>query len=328
MNGTVHISLPIRIVITTEGIFGIILNITAITVVFTSQFGSKFTTFVFRAQPIFDLSACLSTATYYMAEFMSLANNGTGIYIIDVIICHIWFRNGLFWLPCVLIVQNLVCISLDRVSSVLFLGSLKAYTNIYFFVYFVYMLSMFLILYIPTPLLRRYTDGRCVMDFSFPWIQTKVFLDYIVYSWVVFSYFVPVLVTLISHAWIIRVLKTPRSSHRNCATQNFEATLQIQRKITQLVITTAIMSCQQAILHSFECIVQILITTGVVTYTYSTTFEQMGTCLMLLGCMLNPCILIFSTAPLRKRLLSSVKSVTEKISSIGGVGKHTESIMQ
>ncbi|CAH8464464.1 unnamed protein product [Schistosoma curassoni] len=328
MNGTIYISLPIRIIITTEGIFGIILNIVAITVVFTSQFGSKFTTFVFRAQPIFDLSACFSTAMYYMIQSISPGNNGTGIYIIDVIICHFWFKNGLFWLPCILSVQNLVCISLDRASSVLFLGSFKTYTNKFFVLYFLYMLSMFLILYIPTPLLRRYTDGQCVMDFSFPWIQTKVFLGYIVYSWVVFSYFVPVLVTLVSHAWIIHVLKISNPSHQNCATQNFEATLQIQKKTTQLVITTTIMSCQLAILHSFECISQILIACEVVVYTYGTPIEQMGTILISLGCTLNPCILIFSTAPLRKRLLTSVKSVTERISSIATIGKHTESLMQ
>ncbi|CAH8466494.1 unnamed protein product [Schistosoma haematobium] len=153
---------------------------------------------------------------------------------------------------------------------------------------------MLLILYIPTPLLRRYTDGQCVMDFSFPWIQTKVFLGYIVYSWVVFSYFVPVLVTLVSHAWIIHVLKISSPSHQNCTTQNFEATLQIQKKITQLVITTTIMSCQLAILHSFECISQILIACEVVVYTYGTPIEQMGTILILLGSRYQHFVLIIT----------------------------------
>uniref|UniRef100_A0A5K4F6M7 G_PROTEIN_RECEP_F1_2 domain-containing protein n=1 Tax=Schistosoma mansoni TaxID=6183 RepID=A0A5K4F6M7_SCHMA len=119
MNKTVDLSSSIQIIVTTEGIFGIILNITAITVVFTSQFGSKFTTFVFRAQPIFDLSACFITAIYYIIQFTNGYNKFTGLYIIDRLLCHFWFQNSLFWLPCILSVQNLVCISLDRMNVLL-----------------------------------------------------------------------------------------------------------------------------------------------------------------------------------------------------------------
>ncbi|CAI2724503.1 unnamed protein product [Schistosoma spindalis] len=180
---------------------------------------------------------------------------------------------------------------------------------------------MFLILYIPTPLLRRYADSQCVMDFSFPWIQTTAFLDYIVYSWVVFAYFVPVLVMLISHAWVIHIIKKSQSLRHSDASQNVESSLQIKRTVIQLVITTAIMSCQQAILHSFECISQILIICEVVVYTYGTPIEQMGTILILFGCSSNPCILIFSTTTLRRYLWSLIKGKKQKTSSIETYGQ-------
>ncbi|TNN08702.1 amine GPCR [Schistosoma japonicum] len=328
MNGTAYMNLPIEIIIITEGLIGTIFNVTAIVVLFNVHFGTKFTTFVIKAQPIFDLSACLSTAIFHIIEFISPNNGATGIYFIDFIICHFWFRNAFFWLPCILSVQNLVCISFDRVSSVIFIGLHKANSNRFFAFYFVYILLMLLVLYVPTPLLRQYTGSQCVMDFSFPWIHTRVFLDYVVYSWVVFAYFIPVLVMLISHAWIIHVLKISGSPHHSCASQNFETTLQTKRKIHQLVITTAIMSLQQAVLHSFECISQILITNGVVVYTYGTPIEQMGTFLILLGCLSNPCILIFGTSTLRRRLSASIRTFTERMSSVGTSNQLTKSSTQ
>ncbi|CAH8465761.1 unnamed protein product [Schistosoma margrebowiei] len=321
MNETVYVTLPIRIIVIIEGIIGALFNMVAIVVIFRVTIGSKFTSFLLRTQSLLDFGACFSAAVYYIIQSTNIYNKHTGLYIIDILICHLWFRNASFWLFCIMSVQNLVCISLDRVSSVLFLGSFKKYTNRFFVLYFLYMLSMFLILYIPTPLLRRYTDSRCVMDFSFPWIQTTTFLDYIVYSWVVFEYFVPVLVMLISHAWVIHIIRKSQSSRHSDSLQNVESSLQIKRTVIQLVITTAIMSCQQAILHSFECISQILIICEVVVYTYGTPIEQMGTILILFGCSSNPCILIFSTSTLRRYLLSLIKGKKQKMSSIETYGQ-------
>ncbi|TNN08701.1 amine GPCR [Schistosoma japonicum] len=257
MNETVNMSLPVQIIITIEGIIGTIFNIIAIIVVINVNFGSKFTTFIFRAQPIFDLSACLLTTIYYIIQFTENYNRSTGLYIIDILFCHFWFRNALFWLPCILSVQNLVCISLDRVSSIIFTGLYKSYSSRFFILYIIYVVSMVLILYTPTPLLRRFIDDHCVMDFSVPWMETKEFIDYFVYSWVILAYCVPVLVMLISHGWVIRTLRRTNSPH-NCLSRNMESNLYIKRKISQLVITTATMSVQHTVLHFFENIVTVV----------------------------------------------------------------------
>ncbi|KAK4474092.1 hypothetical protein MN116_003399 [Schistosoma mekongi] len=328
MNGTVYVILPIRIIITIEGVIGTIFNILAIIVIFKVNIGSKFTTFLLRTQSILDLSACLSAATYSIIQSTDHYNEPTGLYIIDLLICHLWFRNAAFWLSCILSVQNLVCISLDRVSSVIILGSRKSYATKFFILYFVYMLCMLLILYIPTPLLRRYNGTQCTMDFSFPWIDTKVFLDYIVYSWIVFAYFVPVTVMLLSHIWVIYTIKKSQSPSHGDTLQNMESYLKIKRKLIQLVITTAIVSLQQALLHSFECINQILIICEVIVYTYGTPMEQMGTVLILFGCSSNPCIFVFSMAALRKRLLLLFKCKAENVSSFGTTDTKSKSLRE
>ncbi|TNN08699.1 amine GPCR [Schistosoma japonicum] len=325
MNGTVYVTLPIRITIIVEGVIGTIFNIIAIVVIFKVSIGSKFTTFLLRTQSILDLSACLSAATYNIIQSTDHYNEPTGLYTIDLLICHLWFRNAAFWLSCILSVQNLVCISLDRVSSVIILGSRKSYTTKFFILYFVYMLCMFLILYLPTPLLRRYTGIQCIMDFSFPWIDTKVFLDYIVYSWIVFAYFLPVIVMLLSHVWVIYTIKKSQSPSQGDMLRNTESNMKIKRKLIQLVITTAIVSLQQAILHSFECINQILIICEVIMYSYGTPMEQMGTVLILFGCSSNPCIFVFSMAALRKRLLLLFKCKVEKMSSFGTTDAQSKS---
>ncbi|CAH8491382.1 unnamed protein product [Heterobilharzia americana] len=318
---TAFINLPFRISITSVSLLATIFNVTAIIVVFNSYFGSKFTNFILKAQPIIDLTASLSAAIFYIVQSTPYPNEQTGVYIIDLLICHFWFRNASFWFPCILSVQNLVCISIDRFTSVVFPIVYKTNSNRLFVFYFLYLTTMLLILYPPTPLFRRYTEYQCVMDYSFPWMQDKIFLDFAVYSWVVFAYTLPVLVMIISHVWVIHSIRRSQSHRHTSVSLSSDGCVQIRKKVKQLVVTTAIMSSQQAALHFFECLQQILVTTGVMSYTYGNPIEQTSTLLLLFSCLLNPCILVLTTATLRRRLSISVKRITDKVSvSSGRVG--------
>uniref|UniRef100_A0A3Q0KDN0 Amine GPCR, putative n=1 Tax=Schistosoma mansoni TaxID=6183 RepID=A0A3Q0KDN0_SCHMA len=317
MDHNVIVNLPIRITVIIEGLLGTIFNSAAIIIVFKTQFGSKLTTCMLRAQPIFDFFACLFTAIYYITQCTDRYNKLTGLYIIDILICHTWFRNAYFWLSCTFSVQNLVCISVDRVSSVIFPRLYKTHSCQFTVTYFAYMILMSLFLYMPAPILRRYMIDHCEMDFSFQWIAISEFLDFMVYSWIIFAYFIPVLVMLISHIWVIQIIRKFHSSRHTCTSQNNQSTLHMRRKISQLVITTAILSGQLALLHSYEAIRQILIANKIMTYDYQSITGHLGPILILLGCVLNPCVLILTTATLRRRLSISIKHFTEKISISG-----------
>ncbi|CAH8456398.1 unnamed protein product, partial [Schistosoma turkestanicum] len=317
MARTVIVNLPIRITVIIEGLLGTIFNSAAIIIVFKTQFGSKLTTCMLRAQPIFDFCACFFTAIYYIIQSTDYYNKLTGLYIIDLVICHTWFRNANFWLSCTFSVQNLVCISVDRVSSVIFPRLYRTHSCQFTVTYYTYMILMSLFLYMPAPVLRRYVNDHCEMDFSFPWIAASVFLDFMVYSWIIFAYFIPVLVMLISHVWVINIIRKTHSSRHSRISQNTQSTLHIKRKISQLVITTAILSGQLALLHAFESIRQILIANKVIAYSYRSITGHLGPMLILLGCVLNPCVLILTTATLRRRLSISLKIITERMSVSG-----------
>ncbi|CAH8465744.1 unnamed protein product [Schistosoma margrebowiei] len=317
MSPNVIVNLPIRITVIIEGLLGTIFNSAAIIIVFKTQFGSKLTTCMLRAQPIFDFCACFFTAIYYIIQCTDRYNELTGLYIIDLVICHTWFRNAYFWLSCTFSVQNLVCISVDRVSSVIFPRLYKTHSCQFTLTYFAYMILMSLFLYMPAPILRRYMITHCEMDFSFTWVETSLFLDIMVYSWIMFAYFIPVLVMLISHIWVIHIIRKFHSSRHTRTSHKNESTSHIRRKISQLVITTAILSGQLALLHSYESIRQILIANKIMAYNYQSITGHLGPIFILLGCVLNPCVLILTTATLRRRLSISIKVFTEKMSITG-----------
>ncbi|TNN08698.1 amine GPCR [Schistosoma japonicum] len=317
MNQNIIINMPIRITVIIEGILGTIFNSIAIIVVFKTQFGSKLTTCMLRAQPIFDFSACFLTALYYIIQSTKDYNKSTGLYVIDLLICHTWFRNGLFWLSCIFSVQNLVCISLDRVSSVLFPTLYKIHTCQFTIMYFIYIICMSALLYMPAPLLRRYINKHCSMDFSVPGVNEKVFLDFCVYGWIVFAYFIPITVMLISHILIIHTIRKSHSSRLSIVSQNKESTQYIKRKISQLAVTTAVLSGQLILLHFFECIRQILIINNIMQYNYEALTGHLGPILILLGCTLNPCILILTMTTLRRHLSISFKNIMKKLSISG-----------
>ncbi|CAH8483548.1 unnamed protein product [Heterobilharzia americana] len=313
MSNDTSINISTSIIIIFESILGALFNILAIIIVFTVHFGSKLTTIMLRAQTIFDFNACFLTAIYYITQIIGQYNKITGLYIIDLLICHLWFRNSLFWLMCILSVQNLVCISVDRVSSVIFLQLYKVYTNRFIIIYIIYLIIMILILYTPSPLLRRYVNNHCEMHFSFSWLKTDILLDFIVYTWIIFAYIIPVIIMISSHVWVIHIIKYSTLLKHNIIIQKFHTNSYIKRKIIQLVITTAIMSGQQIVLHFFECITQILIICNIIEYQYETVIGQMGTLLIILSCLLNPCVLIFTTIKLRKRLWIFIKKILDKI---------------
>nr|CAH8828136.1 unnamed protein product [Trichobilharzia regenti] len=313
MSEDIEVNLPTSIIITIEGILGTIFNMIAVIVMFTTQLGSNLTMLMLRAQIIIDFTSCFTTTIYYVMQFAKVDNKLTGLYIIDMMICHLWFRNAIFWLTCILSVQNLVCISFDRVRCVIFKNMYKVYTFKLTIVYFVYMVIMACVLYTPSPLLRRYAGDHCEMEFLLPWFKSNIFLNYIVYSWILFAYVVPVMVMITSHIWVIRVIRKSHSSQLNVESQNAEASVRVKRKISQLVITTAIMSGQQIILHLYECVYQTLIVTNLTKYRYETVTGQMSTLLILLSSVLNPCVLVLTTSALRKHVLRSLKIVADII---------------
>ncbi|CAH8830477.1 unnamed protein product [Trichobilharzia szidati] len=311
MSQDIQVNLPTSIIITIEGILGTIFNMTAVIVIFTTQLGSNLTMLMLRAQVIIDFTACLITTLYYTMQFAKIASKMTGLYIIDLLICHLWFRNALFWLTCVLSVQNLVCISLDRVRCVIFKKMYKVYSFKFTIVYFVYMVIMVFILYTPTPLLRRYVGNHCKMEFLLPWFKSNTFLNYMVSSWILFAYIVPVIIMITSHIWVIRVIRKSHSSQLNIESQNLEASVRVKRKISQLAITTAIMSGQQIILHLYEGVHQTLIVTNLTKYYYEAATGQLSTLLILLSSALNPCVLVLTTSALRRHLWRSLKILAE-----------------
>ncbi|CAH8491352.1 unnamed protein product [Heterobilharzia americana] len=336
-----YVELPLRIIITVEGFIGTILNCLSLFIVFNTRFGSKSTTVLLRLQPIYDMIACFLYAMYTATE------NGkpTQILFLDKLLCYLWSNNIAYWLGVVLSVHNIICISIDRFIAVLFPIIYKRHQLLIIIIFIIYQLCMIGLLFVPIIFFRLFISGICTYVTGPAGIDSRVYIAFRGYTWLIFQYILPLIIIITCH--ILIVIKLSRRQHHSIAclpvsvfssvtittttttttttnnsttaTTNHgvqrysESELNDHKRLVGLVIITALMSGQQAILHSYEFIRYFLTMLNIVIFSYGTVGQQMGPFLILLSSCINPCIIIATTVSLRRQFSSYLHKILSKI---------------
>nr|CAH8828195.1 unnamed protein product [Trichobilharzia regenti] len=311
-----YVQFPLRVIITIEGFIGAILNSLSLFVVFKTRFGSRSTTLMLRLQPIFDMSACFLYAMYTATE------NGrpTKILFIDKILCYLWSNNIAFWLGVVLSVHNIVCISVDRFIAVLFPIVYKQHQLLIIVMFAIYEFCMIGLLFVPIIFFRLFINGTCTYVTGPDGIDSNVYIAFRGYTWLIFQYILPLITVTMCHALIViqmkkrqrrstKSLSVAEISHIDGLQQHVDHASNENKRLVGLVVITALMSSQQAILHSYENIRYFLTMLNIVIFSYGTVGQQMGPFLILLSSCINPCILIGTTVSLRRQFSSYVHKI-------------------
>ncbi|CAH8830514.1 unnamed protein product [Trichobilharzia szidati] len=316
-----YVEFPLRVIITIEGFIGAILNSLSLFVVFKTRFGSKSTTLMLRLQPIFDMSACFLYAMYTATE------NGrpTKILFLDKILCYLWSNNIAFWLGVVLSVHNIVCISVDRFIAVLFPIVYKQHQLLIIIMFAIYEFCMTGLLFVPIIFFRLFINGTCTYVTGPDGIDSNVYIAFRGYTWLIFQYILPLITVTMCHAVIVIQMKKRQRrsiksssvieiSHTDGMQQRVDHASNENKRLVGLVVITALMSSQQAILHSYENIRYFLTMLNIVIFSYGTVGQQMGPFLILLSSCINPCIIIGTTVSLRRQFSSYVHKIWTVIS--------------
>ncbi|CAH8483532.1 unnamed protein product [Heterobilharzia americana] len=302
-----YVELPLRIIITVEGFIGTILNCLSLFIVFNTRFGSKSTTVLLRLQPIYDMIACFLYAMYTATE------NGkpTQILFLDKLLCYLWSNNIAYWLGVVLSVHNIICISIDRFIAVLFPIIYKRHQLLIIIIFIIYQLCMIGLLFVPIIFFRLFISGICTYVTGPAGIDSRVYIAFRGYTWLIFQYILPLIIIITCH--ILIVIKLSRRQHHSIACLPVSSELNDHKRLVGLVIITALMSGQQAILHSYEFIRYFLTMLNIVIFSYGTVGQQMGPFLILLSSCINPCIIIATTVSLRRQFSSYLHKILSKI---------------
>ncbi|KAK4474093.1 hypothetical protein MN116_003400 [Schistosoma mekongi] len=311
-----------RIITIIQGFIGTILNLLTLLIVFKTHFGSKSTTLLLRLQPIFDLIACFLYALYIVTENVNYleSNRPTGITFINGLLCYLWSYNIAFWFGVILSVHNIVCISIDRCIAVLIPIVYKTHHLLLILIFTTYQLCMIGLLFTPIIFFRSFVNDTCVYVAGPIGIDSSTYIAFRGYTWLLFQYIIPVLIIATSHLLIVIQLKRRQYQTKtleilnNNIQHNKDYTLNEQKKLIGLVIITALMSGQQAVLHLYESTRYFLTMLNIVTFSYGTIGQKMGPFLIVLSSCINPCILISTTVSVRKQFSSYLRKMYRKIS--------------
>ncbi|GAA49514.1 amine GPCR, partial [Clonorchis sinensis] len=270
---------------------GIILNVLQL---HQSTTNSRLTIVLLRTQSVVDAYSCFIIFLYKLIG----SRINTGSYTLDMIFCYVWFGESLFWLGIVFSVQNLVCISFDRFYAVCFPSQYKLHQTKLIITCYLYEVALALFLYIPSFFTRRFVMNTCEAQFAFNGITIEQFFQVRSFLWLIFNYLLPAFIMIGSHAYVIHLVR-----HQ---APNQQGSPHVRNNVKRLILTTAMMAGLILVLHSYEAIRYVLGNSNVIPFAAFSAEQQVGTLLITLSAVLNPCVLIAMSHTVRRQAIRSV----------------------
>ncbi|KAA0187995.1 hypothetical protein FBUS_01414 [Fasciolopsis buskii] len=291
----------IRCFIGVVGAIGTITNIVAFVLLIRHRFASKLTNLFFRGQCIYDGFACF---IMFLRQLFpnEVHTNSAGF---DLFVCMLWSQDNLFWLGAILAASNLVCITLDRLIAVFKPLLYRRKQKLLTIVFTSYNIFNVLILFTPQLARRKLVNGTCTFEFVSVHGPLNILGSVQAYMLVVFTYMLPCLCTIISHALIIwKILQIKNfcpessgtsqttSSSSNCTDRCEEG--MYTAAVRRLVITTVVLSALYITCGSLEAFTYAFGTSGLIDYMENSVRQQLGLGLMVLRGCISPLVIVSS----------------------------------
>ncbi len=263
---------------------GFITNIVTMVTLLTN--GKRFyrpTRIVFVQQSVADALVCLIASLVIFQPFMWL----TGYYYVDIILCHVWHGQALFWGCVTLSTYNLVLISYERYLSVCKPFKYTRLTRmsgkkigINFFVLVV--LSLFIThgTYIQT----RLEAGQCVNKFAWDGQAIQSYFVFFVIFTYITTYFLPLIIMATFYILIVRTLHKLRND------VSLDKSYLLDRVSADMTKTGVLVTIIFAISIGYDLHYYLLGHIGILTYELNTPIQKVGIFLSNLNSMANPLV--------------------------------------
>ncbi|KAF6773668.1 hypothetical protein AHF37_07065 [Paragonimus kellicotti] len=285
--------LTFRIILGTIGLIGTLTNVLMLYCLFKVEIASHLSVCLLRTQCLIDSYTCFMVFIHRLfGDSIS-----TGFPGLNKLLCYIWYGDSLFKLGTVFSVQNVVCISFERLCAVLQPITYKAHQVRLTIICYTYLIVMSLYIIIPGYLVRRYEAGRCRFDTNENSNIMGVFIRVQFYLWLILYHLFPTLFLIGSHVVIIRVAQRP-VMHKPTDMLTWE-TKSVRRHVRRLTLSTTVMATVLTLLRLSSTIQYILFIAKVVPHIHGTWSEQANVAMIEIASTLNPCVLMVLISSLR-----------------------------
>ncbi|TPP63067.1 hypothetical protein FGIG_12425 [Fasciola gigantica] len=307
--------LLVRFFIGTVGLIGTITNTITFVLLLYHKYGSKLTNILFRAQCLYEGFGCLIMFLRQIFPDVALTNS----IFFDRLFCKLWSQDNLFWPGPILAASNLVCISLDRLIAVFKPIFYRSRQRFLLLIFTSYNVINVLVLFTPQLARRQLVNGTCTFHFVMDDHRLNILGSIQAYMLILFTYVLPCLFIITSHAIIIwKIQKIYKSALENSnpsqiktgsSTSTDEDQEQLRSSpVRRLIIMTVILSTLYIICHSMEAFTYALATSGVLNYIDNPVQQQMGLGLMVLCGCISPLVIVCSTKQLLLKVVNALRS--------------------
>lgn len=273
------------------GGLGTIMNTTVLIILFKNKLTSKLTTALMRSQCIVDGYASMMALLYQIIGPVII----TPWVGVNRILCYAWFEDELFWLGPLLSVQNLVCISFDRLMAVNCPMFYRLHQIALMVGCYIYSVAVCLLLFLPTILLRHFTNETC--SFAVPAKNSPLdqVLDLHSIFWLLLAYFLPAVFIIICHVVVICFIRDIRNRERGDDQRS-----KSHKSLYKLIKITTGLVVSVLICHSLESLRYMLASLHVLNYEPGSAAQQAGVVMITLCCFFNPCLSLHTKVSLRR----------------------------
>lgn len=278
-------------------ILGLLANI--ITLVTLFQNGKAFSRpirILFRHQSLADSWVCLMAATIMLQPTLWLS----GFYVLDIIICHAWHGQALYWGAVTLSTYNLVIISCERYFAVcrpFTYSILTAVSKKKIAFYFLLLYIICLIITHGTYIQTRLRNGTCTTEYAFEGYGVEIYFKFFVIFTYLTTYFCPAVIMGILYGLVACALRArgrdTKLSHSRVIDKAGQELTKTAFAVTIIFILTI----------GYDLHYYLFGYLGVVEYVLNAPIQKIGVFLSNLNSCLNP----FVYAALMPTYRASVK---------------------
>ncbi|TPP65438.1 hypothetical protein FGIG_09531 [Fasciola gigantica] len=284
--------IAVRTIIGIVGGLGLIMNTIVLTILSKKKLTSRVTTALMRSQCIVDGYVSMMALLYQIIGPVII----TPWVELNRILCYAWFMDQLFWLGALLSVQNLVCISFDRLMAVNWPIFYRLHQLGLIIGCYIYIAIICLFMFIPTFLLRHF-DNTNTCSFAVPVKASALhqFLDIHAILWSLLAYCLPATFIITCHVVVIRFVRQAKNSEHGDEQQR-----KSQKSLYKLIKITATLAASILTFHALETMRYLLASFHIVDYEPGTPEQQVDVLVIAFCCFLNPCLSLNTKVSLRR----------------------------
>ncbi|GAA52455.1 hypothetical protein CSKR_106857 [Clonorchis sinensis] len=278
-------------------IIGVIFNLIVFRILFTVRISSEVTSGLLR----FECFICACSCLFALLSTHIRISIPSGLKLVDLVACYCWENFAAIWFWITWSISGMVCLNLERVIAIYFPLIYRAHPRRLLLLAVIYWVLMWPLAYASIPIHRTYSNGTCVITYTFVEAWRKLAFKTYIFLWCVLMYVIPGLVLVVTQTLVIWRIRKKSLSYANQKTIQPTGELQValDEHVRRLIWTTVAMSSFFLLLHLPDTLLKLLNAVRAVHLEPGSITEMIGIVSILSCDAFYPILLICMTSTLK-----------------------------